>query len=129
MSDPGAGNYLDGAAAHPYLEGELQLLPAPDLHAVIVVTKLSKPFLSKTVSTLINNSDVKTFNRSINYLHKKYRTLTAFYPQLVNVGKPNFCNFVICVRKVSLKSSFVDRHPFDPDLTSLFNANPDPDPT
>ena len=47
MSDPGAGNYLDGAAAHPYLEGELQLLPAPDLHAVIVVTELSKPFLSK----------------------------------------------------------------------------------
>jgi hypothetical protein len=54
MSDPGAGNYLDGAAAHPYLEGELQLLTAPDLHAVIVVTELSKPFLPKnTVSTLV----------------------------------------------------------------------------
>ena len=51
MSHPGAGHNLDGSAAHPDLEGELQLLPAPDLHAVVVVAQLSKPLLPVRASS------------------------------------------------------------------------------
>ena len=40
MADPTAGHNLDAAAAHPGLEAELELLAAPDLHALVVETKL-----------------------------------------------------------------------------------------
>jgi len=32
----GAGHYLQGAAAHPGLEGQLQILAAPDIEAGII---------------------------------------------------------------------------------------------
>ena len=49
MADPGAGDDLDDAAAHPDLEAELELLPAPDLHPVVVEPQLSEPFLPEHI--------------------------------------------------------------------------------
>ena len=40
MPDPATGHNLDAAAAHPCLEAELELLAAPDLHALVVETEL-----------------------------------------------------------------------------------------
>ena len=45
VSDPGAGNNFYDAATHPYLEAQLELLPAPDFHSVVVVAQLRKPVL------------------------------------------------------------------------------------
>ena len=45
MADVGARDNLEGAATHPYLEGDLEVLGAPDVEAGVVGAELLKIIL------------------------------------------------------------------------------------